>query len=218
VTVGLAQRVSPGAVVGVDIEGRQFEVGRAQARELAVPNVCFAQATIYDLPFAAGSFDAVLAHAVLYHLSDPGRALMEVQRVLRPGGVVGIRDTDTGGDLWFPSTPTLDRAWALISRVLEHSGGNPRFGRAQRAALRAAGFVRVVASASYDVFGTPEAAGRAAEYFADFIGREHAELIVAQGWAARPELEHLATALTTWGASPDAFLARARCEAVGWKP
>jgi ubiquinone/menaquinone biosynthesis C-methylase UbiE len=44
-----------------------------------------------DLPYASESFDAVLLHGPLYHLTerlDRVRALTEVRRVLRPGGVV----------------------------------------------------------------------------------------------------------------------------------
>lgn len=41
-----------------------------------------------DLPFAGGSFGAVLATEVMEHLPDPDRFLREVGRVVRPGGVV----------------------------------------------------------------------------------------------------------------------------------
>ena len=39
-----------------------------------------------SLPFAAGSFDLVLGHAVLHHLPDLERAFSEFHRVLMPGG------------------------------------------------------------------------------------------------------------------------------------
>ena len=38
------------------------------------------------LPFASGTFDAVLAFHMLYHVPDRARALADVRRVLRPGG------------------------------------------------------------------------------------------------------------------------------------
>lgn len=40
----------------------------------------------YQLPFAAGSFDAVLLVAVLEHTREPWRILAEARRVLAPGG------------------------------------------------------------------------------------------------------------------------------------
>jgi len=39
-----------------------------------------------SLPFAAGSFDLVIGHAVLHHLPDLERAFAEFRRVLKPGG------------------------------------------------------------------------------------------------------------------------------------
>ena len=44
----------------------------------------------YDLPFADGSFEAVLLVAVLEHTREPWRLLAEANRVLRPGGKVVI--------------------------------------------------------------------------------------------------------------------------------
>lgn len=38
------------------------------------------------LPFRTDSFDSVLSSQVLEHVPEPGRALHEIQRVLRPGG------------------------------------------------------------------------------------------------------------------------------------
>jgi SAM-dependent methyltransferase len=52
--------------------------------ELAEAQVCNAQ----ELPFAAGSFDVAVANHMLYHVPEPGRAVAELARVLRPGGVL----------------------------------------------------------------------------------------------------------------------------------
>lgn len=42
----------------------------------------------HDLPFADGSFDAVVAQAVLEHVADPDRCATEIRRVLVPRGYV----------------------------------------------------------------------------------------------------------------------------------
>jgi SAM-dependent methyltransferase len=217
IAVDLAALVAPGEVVGVDLEPGQFAAGRARARERGRANVRFQAGDAYRLPFADATFDAAFAHAVLYHLREPGRALAEIRRVLKPGGVVGLRDADDGGNIGAPSNPELERAWALIDRIFAHHGGQAHFGRRQRAALRELGFVRVVASASYDCYGTPEATRAFAAFWAHFLGDQHAALALSQGWADRAELDRLCAAFRAWGEHPDAFYARARCEAVGWK-
>ncbi len=45
-----------------------------------------ASADLMRMPFRDGSFDAVLCTETLEHLTDPGPFLVEVARVLRPGG------------------------------------------------------------------------------------------------------------------------------------
>lgn len=44
--------------------------------------------SVMDLPFADGSFDVVVCTEVIEHTVDPRRAVMEVARVLRPGGTL----------------------------------------------------------------------------------------------------------------------------------
>jgi ubiquinone/menaquinone biosynthesis C-methylase UbiE len=217
-TVDFAEVVAPGEVVGIDIEASQFEVGKALSLEKKLKNVRFEVGNIYELPFPDGSFDAVFVHAVLYHLTAPHKALAEVHRLLKSGGVLGVRDSDQGGDIFTPSNPTLDQAWTLINRVFKHNGSNPFLGRNHRALLREAGFVHIKASASFDYYGTPDITLRVGEFWADLILQSHfADAIVEQGWATQAELENMSAAFKVWGEHPDAFFARARCEAVGWK-
>lgn len=52
------------------------------------PGVAFAHADAQHLPFRDGLFDAVLAMGVLEYAADDVRALVEMARVLRPGGVL----------------------------------------------------------------------------------------------------------------------------------
>lgn len=45
------------------------------------------QGSVYELPYEAGSFDLVVSFSVFEHLHEYPRALAEVHRVLRPGGL-----------------------------------------------------------------------------------------------------------------------------------
>src|SRR5215469_9357960 len=81
---------------------------------LCITNVRFQVANTYELPFPNAAFDGVLANTVLLHLREPRRALEEMRRVLRPGGVVGVADGDFSAWLWEPATPALERCRDLF--------------------------------------------------------------------------------------------------------
>jgi SAM-dependent methyltransferase len=48
----------------------------------------FCEGSIYEAPFADRSFDVTLTHTVLMHVPYPEKALQEMVRVTRPGGLV----------------------------------------------------------------------------------------------------------------------------------
>ena len=100
ITVDLAGRLAPGRVVGLDSSAEVIELARRDAGELA--NLEFRTGDAYALPVEDASFDAVHAHQLLQHLADPVAALREMRRACRPGGVVGVRDSDYASMSWSP--------------------------------------------------------------------------------------------------------------------
>ena len=68
-------------VVGVDPTWNQIRVAHERGGGAA-----FARSEAAELPFADGSFDAVVACLVFEHIDDVDGAIAEVARVLRPGG------------------------------------------------------------------------------------------------------------------------------------
>jgi SAM-dependent methyltransferase len=75
-------------VVGIDPAERFQDAGVRLARERGLHNLVFALADGMFLPFADGTFDLVLSHAVIEHVADAPRYLRECARVLAPGGHV----------------------------------------------------------------------------------------------------------------------------------
>jgi SAM-dependent methyltransferase len=219
ITIDLAEIVAPGEVVGVDIESSQIEAARGHASSRGVSNIHFEVADVYELPFPADSFDRVFLHGVVEHLSKPGEALREIRRVLKPGGLLGLRNGAVSGNLVDPGGTGLQRLLDLYSRLCRRDGGDPEFGRSQVAALREAGFTIIRASDSYDCWTTnSEAAKRSAQALADMLregglGNQAVEL----GLADRAWLESTALAVEAWASSPGAFAAEAWCEAIAWK-
>jgi ubiquinone/menaquinone biosynthesis C-methylase UbiE len=219
ITCDLAEVVAPGQVVGLDIQPAQVEQAAALARERGLATVRFEVGSIYALPFPAASFDAVFAHQVLFHLSDPLTALREMRRVLRPGGVLGVADYEWSLRRLTPYTPLLAAYIALNIRVLEHNGASPFYASNQRELLLAAGFARAEATAMFaqNGAGTMEKTRySAALQVAALRGRAFRETAIEQGWADETTLDAMAAELETWGERPDAFHLLPRCMAVGW--
>jgi ubiquinone/menaquinone biosynthesis C-methylase UbiE len=205
ITVDLARRVAPGRCVGID---RASEV-LAQAREHASAQqveIAFQTADVYGLPFADGSFDVVHVHQVLQHLTDPVRALRELRRVLRPGGVLAARDGDYSCFSWAPLDPRLTRWQALYRAVCRRNQAEPDAGRFLKGWALAAGFARVTATSSTWTYADPESCTWWGALWADRcelsdFGRQ----AIAYGLATREELADLAAAFRTWAEQPDAF-------------
>ena len=217
ITLGLAEALAPGEVVGIDSDASRIEIAEQSASERGVANVRFQTADVQELPFADASFDAVFAHAVLQHVREPVRALVEMHRVLKPGGVVGLRDDDRGSVVIAPHAPDVVRLIELLTMAEELNGGDPRIGRRYRELLRRSGFQEVAISASCeydaDIAATRRRASLAVGAAREFVG----PVAVEQRWSTPEEMERLALACESWGESPDAFSAVIWCEAVGRK-
>jgi 2-polyprenyl-6-hydroxyphenyl methylase / 3-demethylubiquinone-9 3-methyltransferase len=79
-------------------------------RALAGTGVPLVNTSIEALPFADGSFDAVICSEILEHVDDDVAGLVEVRRVLRPGGLVAITVPHANYPFWWdPINATLER-------------------------------------------------------------------------------------------------------------
>jgi arsenite methyltransferase len=152
VTSGLAPLVSH--VYAVDSSAAMLEVAR---RNLASStNVSYRLADGGSLPFEDGSLDAVFANMVLHHCPDPQSAIIEMVRVLRPGGRLVITDLDRH-----------DHAWMREEMADEWLG----FDRAQiKAWLRQAGLVNIIVDCTdQSCCAAPQADGTTAAEVSVFV-------------------------------------------------
>lgn len=124
-TTFAARRAGPdGLVVGYDIQ----EAMLAQCRvKLALPewqdvhNLELARGDASRLPFRDASFDAAYLVTVLQEIPDAHEALLEVRRVLKTGGVLGV--TELLADPDYPLKRTTIRMGEEAGFVVEAVGG-----------------------------------------------------------------------------------------------
>jgi ubiquinone/menaquinone biosynthesis C-methylase UbiE len=106
----LARLVAPGGSV-VAIDGSRTMIEAARERHGGVAGLSFDVADAAHLPFEAASFDACRVDRVLEHIADPASAVLEMVRVVRPGGVLVAYDDD-----W--ETLTVDSADRALTRTV----------------------------------------------------------------------------------------------------
>lgn len=206
ITLDLAARVAPGTTVAVDRD--EGIVAEAQSLLDARPmaGVEFRTADTYALEFEDESFDVVHAHQLLQHLTDPVAALAEMRRVLRPGGVLAVRDGDYGGFLWAPAESLLDRWLELYHDVCRHNGAEPDAGRHLLGWALAAGFTEIRPSSSTWTFAEPDSRRWWGELWAERVTSSAlAEQAVEYGLSRPAELEAIAAAWRRWLEHDDGF-------------
>ncbi|MQY05248.1 class I SAM-dependent methyltransferase [Actinomadura macrotermitis] len=75
---------------GARVSAVDAEAGMIEAARRNVPGLDAHVAILPDLPFPAGTFDAVVGNFVINHVSDPGVTLQALKRVLKPGGRIAL--------------------------------------------------------------------------------------------------------------------------------
>jgi len=78
--------------IGIDMSREMLSVARANLDRAGVSNAQVRQGDIFAPPVERDAFDLVTIHQVLHYLDDPGRAIAEAARLLRPSGRLVIVD------------------------------------------------------------------------------------------------------------------------------
>jgi ubiquinone/menaquinone biosynthesis C-methylase UbiE len=78
--------------VAFDLTPEMLEQAKKSADEQGITNVSYVQGDAENLPFADGEFDIVTARICAHHFPNVERAMAEMARVLKPGGVMLIID------------------------------------------------------------------------------------------------------------------------------
>jgi arsenite methyltransferase len=88
-----ARRVGEtGKAYGLDMTDEMLALARRNAAEAGARNVEFLKGQIEAIPLGDASVDVVISNCVINLSTDKPAVIAEMQRVLRPGGRIGISD------------------------------------------------------------------------------------------------------------------------------
>jgi SAM-dependent methyltransferase len=164
----VARLSNPGRVDGVDLSSAYIEHARARCSD---PRVFFHVGDACSLEFADGTFDRVLALLLLHFVPRWREALIEMQRVAKPGAIVAAAVWDARGG-FVSNRMFFDTAAALDDNAAERRAKNytrplTRPGELG-AAWREAGFVDVAET----VLPIRMEFTSFADYWAPFLGQD----------------------------------------------
>lgn len=126
VTRRLAGLAGPdGRALGVEPNGMLREIAQARATEVG-STAEFCQGLATELPLPDGGVDVLWCERVLQHVPDPGAAIAEFARVLRPGGRALLLDADHETRVESDIDPEISRA---MTAAFMRKVPNPRAAR-----------------------------------------------------------------------------------------
>ena len=139
-----ASRVGPdGFVYGLDMTDEMLDLARRNAAEANATNVEFLKGYIEDIPLDDREVDVVISNCVINLSADKHAVFEEVNRVLRPGGRVGISDI-VAADSLTPDQRAERGDWVgCIAGALSY--------REYRMGLETAGFEQVTLTPTHQV-------------------------------------------------------------------
>ena len=126
-------------VTGIDQSPILVEAARQFASDEKLEDrLAFEVGDAHELQFASGHFDAVIAHTVISHVTDPAAVLKEAYRILKPAGTLVVFDGDYASLTCGYDDVEIGRSvdWALARTVFN----NPVVMRHMSRLLAAAGF------------------------------------------------------------------------------
>lgn len=98
---------------GAVAQGLDFSAAMVGIARTLHPEIVVTEGDAEDMPYADGTFDAVVSSFGIHHVPRPQRALAECRRVLKPGGRLAFT-------VW--ATPAENTAWSLVFDAVARHG------------------------------------------------------------------------------------------------
>lgn len=143
VTLELAKHVHPGKVTGVELSDELLEEALENKEKYKQGNVNFVKGNIYNLTLDENQFDFAYARFLFQHLENPNKAIENVLKVLKSGGMFCIVDVDNSWLSFSPFENEFKQFTQLAAQGQQKNGGNRFVGHSIGKLVHEAGFKSV---------------------------------------------------------------------------
>ncbi|KAM0260063.1 hypothetical protein ACHAQJ_002987 [Trichoderma viride] len=231
ITTSLAKYASQGTIVGIDLSTDVLQKAKTLAAESNIPtegpgSVVFEEGNVVDgLTYPDNTFDVVFSSQVIGHMPAPDiplQALVEMRRVLKPGGILATRDGL--GHHFYPRSLDLDRLWGE-NQLRASRKGAPEID--PTATIMPTLFRR----AGFGTDGSKIRVGAGAQVHSEQAARERMAWRAAgqlkqgdpfyQSWLdagiSEDEIQQTVLAARKWADTEDAWLVILQSEMLAWK-
>ena len=92
IPIELARRPVQCRITAIDLANEMLAVAHRNVAAAGLKNVTLELVDAKGLPYAEASFDVVMSNSIVHHIPKPEATFAEMHRVLRPGGLLFVRD------------------------------------------------------------------------------------------------------------------------------
>jgi ubiquinone/menaquinone biosynthesis C-methylase UbiE len=220
ITRGFCQYVPDGKVVGIDFSDDVIYQAQSLISKSQYPNLEFVVGNLVPrMPFDEESFDVIYTHQCLLHIPDAVRVVRQAHRVLKPGGILAMREADTA--FWHPNNPGVEAYTKALGEAISPGAQGWGAGRRLHVWAKEAGFDP--AKMQVGTGGTTYAAPDLARWW----GGTHIDRLkgeVGQKWLKegrvvkrQADIDAMIDGLAVFSDDPTAWYTTLQGEVIAWK-
>ncbi len=186
-TTWLAKQVGMnGQVIAVDASEEQLEIARKAAEKSGFTNIEFIWSTIEALDLPDDFVDLAYSRLLLMHLMDPKRVLININKYLKPGGVIACEETHAGSVTTTPRNEHIERFNELFIQLGKLQGFDFNIGDRLYSILKSTGYSQLHA-----VFVQPVISMAEAMHFVLMAASEIAPVAVKSGIVGEEDVKQM---------------------------
>src|ERR1041385_6577988 len=93
IPIELCKRQLQVNVIAIDMAAHMLDLGRRNLeRDNLAARLQLQLCDAKKMPFATATFDAVISNSIVHHIPEPFAVFAEMTRVVKPGGLLFVRD------------------------------------------------------------------------------------------------------------------------------